>query len=404
MPKYRLNKNVYDAAIERVNYTLDNFEKVYLSFSAGKDSTVMLHIVMDEVIKRKTKIGLLIVDLEGQYKFTIEHIEKCIEKYKNYIDLYWVCLPIHLRNAVSVYEPFWKCWDSEKINDWIRPLPKKAINDINYFSFFRDGMEFEEFVPEFGEWYSQGKTTACLVGIRSDESLNRYRTISSKTKETFNNKIYTTKVTDNVFNVYPIYDWATEDIWIYHAKNQDKEYNQLYELMFKAGLSIHQQRICQPYGDDQRRGLWLFHLIEPETWSKVVARVNGANSGALYINESGSITGYNKITKPENHTWKSFAELFLNSIPDKTKEHYLNKIYTFEKWWRERGYNNGIPDEAPYILESKKLAPSWKRVCKSLLRNDFWCKGLGFTQHKTEAYQKYLDLKKRQRTENKFIK
>lgn len=404
MPKYRLDKNVYDASVERVKYTLDNFEKVYLSFSAGKDSTVMLHIVMDEVIKRKTKIGLLIVDLEGQYKFTIEHIEKCIEKYKNYIDLHWVCLPIHLRNAVSVYEPFWKCWDNEQVQNWIRPLPKQAINDLNYFPFFRDGMEFEEFVPEFGEWYSQGKTTACLVGIRSDESLNRYRTISSKTKETFNNKIYTTKVTENVFNVYPIYDWTTEDIWIYHAKNQDKEYNQLYELMFKAGLSIHQQRICQPYGDDQRRGLWLFHLIEPETWSKVVARVNGANSGALYINESGSITGYNKITKPENHTWKSFAELFLNSIPEKTKEHYLNKIYTFEKWWKQRGYDNGIPDEAPYILESKKLAPSWRRVCKTLLRNDFWCKGLSFTQQKTAAYQKYLDLKKRQRQESKYLK
>lgn len=403
MPKYLLETNVYQEAISRINYTLDNFEKVYLSFSAGKDSTVMMHLTMQECIKRNQKIGLLIVDLEGQYKFTEEHIYAMIEEYKDYIDLHWVCLPIHLRNAVSVYEPFWKCWDSEQKENWIRQVPSIAISDNNFFPFFRDGMEFEEFVPEFGEWYSQGKTTACLVGIRSDESLNRYRTISSKTKETFNNKIYTTKVTENVFNVYPIYDWKTEDIWIYHAKNQDKRYNQLYELMFKAGLSIHQQRICQPYGDDQRRGLWLFHLIEPETWAKVVARVNGANSGALYINESGSITGYNKISKPNNHTWESFANLFLNSIPDKTREHYLNKIYTFSKWWESRGYSNGIPDEAPYILESKKLAPSWRRVCKSLLRNDYWCKGLGFTQHKTEAYQKYLDLKKRKRQEDKFL-
>ena len=404
MPKIRLEKNVYDASIERINYTLDNFEKVYLSFSAGKDSTVMLHLTMQEVKKRNAKIGVLIVDLEGQYKLTIDHIYACIEEYKDNIDLYWVCLPIHLRNAVSVYDPFWKCWDKDKKENWIRPLPKDCISDVNYFSFFRDGMEFEEFVPEFGEWYSQGLSTACLVGIRSDESLNRYRTIASKSKERFDNKVFTTKVTDNVFNIYPIYDWKTEDIWIYHAKNKDKRSNGLYELMFKAGLSIHQQRICQPYGDDQRRGLWLFHLIEPETWVKVVARVNGANSGALYINESGSITGYNKITKPNNHTWESFAMLFLNSIPEKTKDHYLNKIYTFNKWWTERGYDNGIPDEAPYILESKKLAPSWRRVCKSLLRNDFWCKGLGFTQHKTKAYSKYLELKKQQRIENKFLK
>lgn len=404
MPKLRLNINTLQAAKERIEFVFDNFERIYLSFSAGKDSTVMLHLAMDEARKRNIKIGILIVDLEGQYKLTIEHIYACIEEYKEYIDLYWVCLPIHLRNAVSVYEPFWKCWDSEEKENWIRELPVESINDNNYFPFFRDGMEFEEFVPEFGEWYSKGKNTACLVGIRSDESLNRYRTISSNTKITFKNKQYTTKVTDNVFNVYPIYDWTTEDIWVYHAKNKDKRYNRLYELMFKAGLSIHQQRICQPYGDDQRRGLWLFHLIEPETWAKVVSRVNGANSGALYINESGAINGYNDIKKPKNHTWKSFSILFLNSLPKVTQEHYLNKIYTFEKWWKERGYNSGIPDEAPKILESQKLAPSWRRVCKSLLRNDFWCKGLGFTQHKTDAYKKYLDLKKRQREENKYLK
>jgi predicted phosphoadenosine phosphosulfate sulfurtransferase len=403
MAKLDLGINVYEAAKERIEFTFDNFKKVYVSFSAGKDSTVMLHMAMDEARKRKQKIGVLIVDLEGQYKFTIEHIHKMLNEYEEYIDLYWVCLPLHLRNAVSVYEPFWKCWDSERVEDWIRTPPKQAIVDPNFFPFFTDGMEFEEFVPEFGEWYSEGELTACMVGIRTDESLNRYRTIASTTKVKFKDKQYTTLVTKNVFNLYPIYDWRTEDVWIYHSKFPDKRLNYLYELMNKAGLSIHQQRICQPYGDDQRRGLWLFHLIEPETWAKVVARVNGANSGALYVNDSGSITGYNKITKPDHHTWKSFAELFLNSIPEVTKEHYLNKIFTFTEWWEKRGYENGIPDETPYLLEAKKLTPSWRRVCKSLLRNDYWMKGLGFTQHKTAAYQKYLDLKKKKRQEAKLL-
>lgn len=402
MSKFRLETNVYEESVKRVNWTFDNFEKVYLSFSAGKDSTVMLHITLQEAKKRKQKIGLLIVDLEGQYKLTIDHIHECIDMYKDYIDLYWVCLPLHLRNAVSVYEPFWLCWDDDRKDDWIRELPSNCISEHDYFPFFKKGMEFEEFVPEFGEWYSEGKLTACLVGIRTDESLNRFRTISSKKKTMLDNKCYTTLVTDNVFNVYPIYDWTTDDIWIYHAKNPDKRHNELYDLMHRAGLTISQMRICQPYGDDQRRGLWLFHLIEPETWAKVVSRVNGANSGALYVNESGSITGYNKITKPDNHTWKSFSELFLNSIPEVTKEHYMNKIYTYIKWWKDRGYSSGIPDEAPYILESKKLVPSWRRICKTLLRNDYWCKGIGFSQQKTDAYKKYLEYKKKKRQEEKF--
>jgi len=404
MPKFRLETNVLEESIKRTKWTFDNFEKVYLSFSAGKDSTVMLHVTMEEAKRRNQKIGLLIVDLEGQYKLTIDHIYACIEEYREWIDLYWVCLPLHLRNAVSVYEPFWKCWDSERKEDWIREAPSEGVTDPNYFPFFIDGMEFEEFVPEFGEWYSEGKLTACLVGIRTDESLNRYRTIASTNKTMLQKKQYTTKVTSSVFNVYPIYDWTTEDVWIYHAKQPEKRHNELYDLMHRAGLTIHQQRICQPYGDDQRRGLWLFHLIEPETWAKVVARVNGANSGALYVNESGSITGYNKITKPDHHTWESFAMLFINSIPEVTKEHYLNKIYTFIKWWENRGYTLGIPDEAPYILESKKLVPSWRRICKSLLRNDYWCKGLGFSQQKTSAYKKYLELKARKRKEDKFLK
>lgn len=397
MPKTRLGMNVLEAARQRVSWTFDSFDRVYLSFSAGKDSTVMLHLVADEARKRGVRFGVLLVDLEGQYRFTIEHAEALLKEYADCIEPYWCCLPISLRNAVSVYEPKWICWDKARRDDWIRELPDGAISDESYFEFFEHGMEFEEFVPLFGEWYAQGKSCACFVGIRTDESLNRFRTIASKTKITRDGKQYTTKVTDNVYNVYPIYDWRTDDIWIYHGKNPDRRYNELYEYMHKAGLSIHQSRICQPYGDDQRRGLWLFHLIEPETWAKVVARVNGANSGALYVQDNGNINGYNKITKPPGHTWRSFAEMLISSMPPKTKEHFENKIILFCRWWEERGYPDGIPDEADSNLEMKRDVPSWRRVCKSLLRNDYWCKGLGFSQHKSAGYQKYLELMRRRK-------
>ncbi|MCP4760844.1 MAG: DUF3440 domain-containing protein, partial [archaeon] len=39
-------------------------------------------------------------------------------------------------------------------------------------------------------------------------------------------------------------------------------------------------------------------------------------------------------------------------------------------------------------------APSWRRMCKVLLRNDYWCKGLGMTQPKSKAYGDYLQIKK----------
>lgn len=398
MLKEPMGIDVLTAARQRIEWTFDNFERIYLSFSAGKDSTVMLHLVMAEAIKRDRKIGILLVDLEAQYKLTMDHARICFDLYKDHIKPYWVCLPISLRNAVSVYQPQWRCWDPNMRDGWVRELPEGCVSREDELPFFHAGMEFEEFVPLFGEWYAQGKRCACFVGIRTDESLNRFRTIVKSRKETLDGKRWTSRVIADCYNVYPIYDWKTEDLWTWHALNKEMPYNRLYDYMHKAGLTPHQMRICQPYGDDQRRGLWLFHLIEPETWAKVVARVNGANGGALYMQEWGNINGYRQITKPKScPTWRSFAHLLTNSMPPKTQEHYKNKIMLFEKWWMERGYPNGIPDEAAYEMEAARKAPSWRRICKSLLRNDYWGKGLGFTQHKSAAYQKYLDLMRRRK-------
>ena len=159
--KRGLGKNVHEAALERVRYVFDNFPRVYISFSGGKDSTCMMHLTAQEARRRGRKIGCLFVDLEGQYKLTIDHIHEILDLYKDVLEVYWICLPLNLRNAVSAYEPQWCCWEPGA--QWVRPLPKEAINDQSYFPFYHYRMEFEEFVPKFGEWYGQGKLTACLV-------------------------------------------------------------------------------------------------------------------------------------------------------------------------------------------------------------------------------------------------
>jgi predicted phosphoadenosine phosphosulfate sulfurtransferase len=400
MDKRPLGISTYEAAKQRIEYVFDTFPKIYLSFSGGKDSTVMLHMVMDEATRRGRKIGVLFVDLEGQYKLTIDHIQTCYDMYADYIEPYWVALPIHLRNAVSQYMPQWICWERGKEAAWIRqPPPPLAIIDENYFPFYHYSMEFEEFVPAFGHWYGQGKLTACFVGIRSDESLNRWRTIASHKKQTIDGHQWTTWCGESLYNIYPIYDWKTADDWIYQGKNPDKPYNKLYDRMYQAGLTINQMRICQPYGDDQRKGLWLFQIIEPETWGRVVARVNGANQGALYAQEIGNILGVNTVALPPGHNWESFTMLLLDTMPKKASEHYKDKIAVFLKWYRDRDYPGGIPDDGPL----DKSAPSWKRICKALLRNDYWCKGLSFSQHKSEAYEKYVKLMKRRRQEWKIM-
>ncbi len=393
LKQYSESVNVLDAARQRISETFDSCHKVYVSFSGGKDSTVMLHLVMEEAIRRGRRVGVLIIDLEAQYKATMDHIELCVDKYAEHIELFWVCLPMALRNAVSNFDPRWQCWEPGV--EWVRQPPKCAITDPTYFDFFKPGMEFEEFMVLFGLWYSQGITgrTAAFVGIRTDESLNRFRTIASRTKQTLGGRPYTTHVDGTLYNIYPIYDWAVSDLWHWHYENPTAPYNVIYDYMHKAGLTPAQMRLCQPYGDDQRRGLWLFHVLEPQTWFKVVNRVNGANGGALYVQETGNINGYNKIDKPAGHTWESFCTLLLQSLPNTTSEHYMKRFRVFIKWWTARGYPEGIPDEAPACLENKRIAPSWRRMCKVLLRNDYWCKGLAFTQPKSAAWDQYKTSK-----------
>jgi len=348
----------------------------------------MLHLAAEHARSVGRRFALLFIDLEAQYQLTIAHVEACFTEYADVAEPFWVALPLHLRNAVSAFQPHWVCWDPAATDLWVRRPPTNAITDGATFPFFRPAMEFEEFVADFAAWYAGGQMMACMVGIRTDESLNRWRTVWGGRKAPFEGKRWTTWKDGPVVNAYPIADWKISDLWLYTHRFA-KPYNALYDRMHQAGLTPHQMRICQPYGDDQRRGLNLFHVIEPETWGRVVARVCGANSGALYCGERGNILGNHKVFCPPGLSWQEFAELLLNSMPPRTAEHFKNKIAVFLKWYCDRGFPNGIPDEAAPADEAAKRVPSWRRICKALLRYDFWCKGLGFSQTKSTAFERY---------------
>lgn len=384
MSKCELKVDVLTAARERIAWVFDKFKHVYLSGPSGKDSTVMMHLVCQEARRRKLEVGVLYIDLEAQYKVTIDTVRRMFAEYADCTKPYWVALPLHLRNAVSMTEPYWCCWETSARDKWVRQPEPNSITDTSRFPFYRDAMEFEEFVDEFGDWYGGGEPTACFVGIRSDESLNRWRTIASKKKQRIEDKPWTTRKSPSTCNVYPIYDWCTEDVWTYTARER-AIYNPLYDLMHAAGLTPHQMRICQPYGNDQRIGLHLYHVIEPETWSKVVARVAGANHGALYSTESGNILGNRTITLPKGHTWKSYAKFLLESLPASERDDFEDKIAVFLHWYKERGYADGIPDESDPKLEAAKKVPSWRRIVKVILKNDKLCKGLSFSQQSSSA-------------------
>ena len=433
MKKY-LEKNVYEALQDRLKFIFDNFDNIYVSFSGGKDSGLLLNMVLSYKRRNKIakKIGVFHQDFEAQYQTTTDFVSRMFENNLRDIEPYWVCLPMGSRCAVSNYQMYWYPWDPDKEELWVRPMPKMPyiINmDNNPFDFYRYKMVQEDLYAEFGEWYSRQKKgkTICLLGIRADESLNRYRAYANDRKTIMQGNQWTTKMGENWWNAYPIYDWTTKDVWIANGKF-DYDYNRIYDLLWKAGLSISQMGVASPYHESAKESLNLYRVLEPATWVRVVSRVQGANFGAIY--GSSHALGARKIELPPGHTWRSYVKFLLATLPEAMRRNYIEKFKTSIRFWWKKG---GVVDEeaikeleacnypirhngkSNYKSNKEKIAflgtpdhtddikstidiPSWKRMAVCILKNDHLCKYMGFSQtqkqnqRQKELMEKYKKL------------
>jgi len=412
------DKNVYQASIERLDFIFANFERVYLSFSGGKDSGVMLNLVIDYMRKNKIdrKLGIQILDNEANYQLSEDFMHRILKANLDILDVYWCCMPITLPCTVSSFAVDWQCWGNRDKARWIRPMPSESyvVNIDNHkFDFFEEDMSYDDFWDGFAEWYSQGKSCANLIGIRTVESLNRFRAILNDKKETLNGMMWTKKNTEHTYNCYPLYDWRTEDIWTANAKFE-WDYNKLYDVFYMAGVPVHSMRVASPFMSESKSSLNLYRVIDPSIWSRLCARVQGANFIATY----GKQLNYHSFKLPENHTWKSFVKFLLDTLPDGVSQNFKERFIQSLKFWARVG--RGLPQEVVDDLSKKGIkfringttphggnnlprvtiavppdnldcldghnshVTSWKRFAITILKNDHTCKYLGLQPAKEQ--------------------
>lgn len=405
--------NVYDASIERIDYIFKTFPKIYLSFSGGKDSGVMLNLCIDYMRKNNVtqKLGVMVMDNEANYTQSLEFMHRILKKNLDILDVYWICLPITLPCSVSSYDVTYITWGVDDENRWIRERPTESyvVHIDNYkekgLDFYELDMHDKDFYDNFSLWYSQGELCANLIGIRTAESLNRFRAIINPRKEKIDGHIWTRKNLGNCYNCYPIYDWRTEDIWGANCLN-DWDYNTLYDIFWKAGLGVHQMRVASPFMSESKSSLNLYRVIDPHVWIRLCGRVQGANFLATY----GKALNYNNFKLPANHTWKSFVKFLLSTLPEETTLNFKQRfIQSIKYWWRVgRGLSTEIIDELikhniPFVYGKHtrhgrkdkiciRMLPqdhldmlrchnsevtSWKRYAITILKNDHTCKYLG---------------------------
>lgn len=418
MVRLYLEQNVYEAFLERMHFIFEEFDNIFVSFSGGKDSGLLLNMVLDFQQKYypRKQVGVFHQDFEAQYTVTTEYVERTFERLERnpMVELYWVCLPMATRTCFSSYQMYWYPWDDTKEDIWVRSMPQHSyvINlQNNPMTTYRYRMHQEDLAKQFGRWYriSHGnRKTVCLLGIRTDESLQRYSGILNK-KHGYKEQCWISKQFKNTYAASPIYDWSTSDVWHAYALFH-YDYNRLYDLYFLAGLKPSQMRVASPFNDSAKDSLNLYRIIDPDIWARLVGRVRGANFGAIY--GKTKLLAYRSLSLPEGHSWESYTQFLLATLPGRLRNNYTKKFQTSLDFWHKTGggldektiqelfacgYNikrNGvsnytvmrysriiflgkIPDHTDDIKSTRDL-PSWKRMCYCILRNDHTCRFMGF--------------------------
>ena len=188
MEKIYKNLNVYEALQKRFEFIFSEFDNIYVSFSGGKDSGVLLNCLLKYKDEHgiTLPIGVFHQDYEAQFQHTTDYVTKTFDKLsvRKDIHLYYMCLPFAVKTSLSNYDLWWYPWDENKKDLWIREQPKRdyVISiDNNIFDWYTLNMQEEDIFNKFTKWYGKqynGGKTLCLLGLRANESLRRYNAIS----------------------------------------------------------------------------------------------------------------------------------------------------------------------------------------------------------------------------------
>jgi len=270
--------------------------------SGGKDSHVLFELAYAEATKRRRRLGVFFIDQEAEYQATIDVIRGIMSR--PIVDAYWYQVPLYMTSAVSYEQEFLHAWGpGEK---WMREKDDLAIHAINALY----PQRFYPFIDWFEAQWPAG--TAFLVGLRAEESLNRHRAMTKNPGVA--DILWSTKGRGNVIKFYPIYDWAFDDVF-YHFYLNNVRYNRIYDFMHSQNDKEHiaNFRVSNLIHEKAYKSLTALQAFEPETYARLIERLNGTRTAALYAKESFI---YSNGRLPKRFaTWREYRDYLLTTLP-----------------------------------------------------------------------------------------
>jgi predicted phosphoadenosine phosphosulfate sulfurtransferase len=309
----RGTENVKEATQKRIAFLFNHYDNISLSFSGGKDSTALFHLVNEEAKKRNRKFILYFQDQEAEYQGTIDFVEWAMTQ-PNVIPL-WYQVPIFMTNAASQQQLFLWAWGEGE--NWVREKHPMAIHSI-------EGRYPKRF-HKFNLWVAQnlrkreGKSVS-IIGLRAEESPDRRFVMFGE-----NSELFWLRRKNLPHRAYPLIDWRYTDVWKYIIDGGFR-YNRIYDKMYMLGGNLKFFRVSNLVHEKAFRCLTDLQELEPETYDKLEQRLQGVHAAAIYGKEN---LIYSIKNLPENFkTWKEYKDFLLENIhPD------LNRLFKFQ-WSR----------------------------------------------------------------------
>lgn len=330
---------------ERVDYIFENYEAVFIANSGGKDSMSCHNVMMDGVERNGPMdhpIMSVFHDNETPYPETVEMFKRECERWGEDMHIWWTVVPYVASLMTHPEEQSWKVpWDERDPESWIREMPTWISEydnitmmrpDHPYFDDWEIGDRHYDTSYQIIEGYMEEHDLEHdevieLVGLRAEESMNRYSSIIS-----LEGWIAEEKSDGAPCHIgYPVYDWGTSDLWMIHDQ-EDWDYNEYYDKMNHLGEAPANVRNGPPWGAYpvragkayQARHLW------PERFERWEQRY----PGCVLAFDFGYDLFEADFSKPEDETWEEMTAKVLNSFDEDEREDRTDLINKrLERHW-----------------------------------------------------------------------
>ncbi len=361
-----LPHNVLDAAIQRIKHIINTFDTLYVCFSGGKDSWVLLNLV-DEVYKElgiKQKVKVIFRDEELIQDTVIDFVNEV--RLSGRFDFRYYCIPLESEKYVLGNKETYVQWDNNR--RWIRPKPEYAITTDKVMSQYTA----DEFTTKDGK----GKI-GLLIGIRASESLIRLSGILRKAHECY----ISDSESPHIKKIKPIYDWEEKDIFKYmyergipYCKSYD---NQLFPNM--------PMRVSTPLHAEASKQIHKLKESEPTFYAQVCEIFPEARLQERYF---GSLDRYGIILKYPRSFSGIYQYISENITDPEQRSKAIEQVSRTEKA-REKAIREGKHNN-PY--GGYPILYVFKSIVNGAYKRTIMPKGLNNTTQKEKNYEQDQEI------------